>query len=116
MDNYGDFGRDGKYDTEAGFEKAPYCLGLCRKTGKLAAFSRNRASKAFPIQFGGRRYFSKRLNPKKLNLAYVLVWRNDAKSPTHYYAPFPGQISTPDFVKFYNDSYTLFGEEFEGGV
>jgi mannan endo-1,4-beta-mannosidase len=44
----------------------------------------------------------------KMNLAYVLVWRNDRNSPTHYYAPFPGQVSVPDFVKFYRDPYTLF--------
>jgi mannan endo-1,4-beta-mannosidase len=39
---------------------------------------------------------------------YVLVWRNDRQSPTHYYAPFPGHPSVQDFMKFYNDSYTLF--------
>ena len=37
----------------------------------------------------------------------LLVWRNDAKSPTHYYAPFPGQISASDFLKFYTP-YTFF--------
>jgi mannan endo-1,4-beta-mannosidase len=34
--------------------------------------------------------------------------RNDATSPTHFYAPFPGQVSEADFLKFYNDPYTLF--------
>lgn len=50
------------------------------------------------------------LNPLKANrnikLAYVMVWRNaDAK---HHYAAYPGHASVPDFVKFYNDSLTLF--------
>jgi mannan endo-1,4-beta-mannosidase len=29
-------------------------------------------------------------------------------SPTHFYAPFPGQVSAKDFIKYYNDPYTLF--------
>jgi mannan endo-1,4-beta-mannosidase len=46
-----------------------------------------------------------------MRLCYVLVWRNDSRSPTHYYAPFPGQVSVPDFLKFYNDPYTLFEKD-----
>jgi mannan endo-1,4-beta-mannosidase len=41
----------------------------------------------------------------------VLVWRNDTQSPTHYYAPFPGQDSAPDFLKFYNDPFTIFEKD-----
>jgi mannan endo-1,4-beta-mannosidase len=41
-------------------------------------------------------------------LAYVLVWRNDRRSTTHYYAPFPGHSSVPDFMEFYDHPYTLF--------
>jgi mannan endo-1,4-beta-mannosidase len=48
------------------------------------------------------------LQKEKLKLSYVLVWRNDATSPTHYYAPFPGQVSEKDFIQFYNDPFTLF--------
>ena len=44
-------------------------------------------------------------------ITYVLVWRNDTKSPTHFYAPFPGQVSVPDFMKFYDDPYTLFEKD-----
>ena len=43
-----------------------------------------------------------------VRLAYVLVWRNDTRSQTHYYAPHPGHPSVPDFMKFYKDPYTLF--------
>lgn len=41
-------------------------------------------------------------------LSYVLVWRNARERPTHYYAPYPGQISAIDFVEFYNHPKTLF--------
>ncbi len=40
---------------------------------------------------------------KDFSLAYVLVWRNHGYMPSgkrmHYYAPFPGQVSAPDFNK-----------------
>jgi len=52
------------------------------------------------------------LNPIKSNpdiqLSYFLVWRNAHDRPNHYYAPYPGHSSVDDFMKFYNDSYTLF--------
>jgi mannan endo-1,4-beta-mannosidase len=44
----------------------------------------------------------------------VLVWRNDSRSPTHFYAPFPGQVSVPNFMEFYNDPYTLFENDLKG--
>lgn len=31
---------------------------------------------------------------------YVLTWRNACDMPHHFYAPFPGQVSADDFVKF----------------
>jgi len=44
-------------------------------------------------------------------LCSVLVGRNESQSPTHYYAPFPGQVSVPDFIRFYMDPYTLFEDD-----
>ncbi|MDR0939507.1 MAG: glycoside hydrolase family 26 protein [Mediterranea sp.] len=44
----------------------------------------------------------------KYPVAYVLVWRNARERPTHFYAPYPGQVSAEDFVEFYNDPRTLF--------
>lgn len=41
-------------------------------------------------------------------ISYVLVWRNARERPNHYYAPYPGQVSAEDFVKFYNHPKTLF--------
>ncbi|MBC7408023.1 MAG: beta-mannosidase, partial [Arcicella sp.] len=51
------------------------------------------------------------LKSEKLQLAYVLVWRNDSRSSTHFYAPYPEQVSVPDFLKFYNDPYTIFEKD-----
>lgn len=45
---------------------------------------------------------------EKYPISYVLVWRNAREKENHYYAPYPGHTSAPDFVNFYNDSRTLF--------
>lgn len=37
---------------------------------------------------------------KDYPLSYVLVWRNACDKPGHFYAPWPGQKSAADFVKF----------------
>jgi mannan endo-1,4-beta-mannosidase len=39
MDNYGDFGRDGKYNLEAGLKKLEIVSEYAQKAGKLAAFT-----------------------------------------------------------------------------
>lgn len=41
-------------------------------------------------------------------ISYVLTWRNARERANHYYAPYPGQKSADDFVKFYNNPKTLF--------
>ena len=42
-------------------------------------------------------------------LSYVLVWRNGR--PDHFYAPYKGQISESDFVKFYQLPETIFSKD-----
>ncbi|WP_094551823.1 glycoside hydrolase family 26 protein [Rubricoccus marinus] len=47
-------------------------------------------------------------------IAYALVWRNanpDGDRADHFYAPFPGHPSAPDFVRFYQDDFVLFEDE-----
>nr|WP_294894421.1 glycosyl hydrolase [uncultured Pedobacter sp.] len=49
---------------------------------------------------------------KDYRISYVLVWRNhgwmENEKKFHYYAPYPGQPSAPDFQKFYDLKGTLF--------
>ncbi len=48
------------------------------------------------------------------HIAYVLVWRNadpltgGPPQHPHYFAPYPGQVSAPDFVRFYQMDNTFF--------
>lgn len=107
MDNYGDFGRYGKYNVDSGILKLKIVSDYAKKAGKLAAFTET-GLESIPNTTWWTAVLLKALRKEKLRLAYVLVWRNDATSPTHYYAPFPGQVSEADFIKFYNDPFTLF--------
>ena len=52
-------------------------------------------------------------------ISYVLIWRNACNTQTlgaesHYYAPYPGQKSTSDFIRFYNDKQSLFLSDVNG--
>lgn len=48
---------------------------------------------------------------EKYPIAYVLVWRNARERVTHFYAPYPGQISADDFAEFYKHPKTLFAAD-----
>ena len=110
VDNYGDFGRDGKYNVEAGIKKLKIVSDYAHKAGKLAAFTET-GLESIPNPTWWTETLLKALRSEKMQLCYVLVWRNDVRSPTHFYAPFPGQVSEADFIKFYEDPYTLFEKD-----
>lgn len=105
-DNYGDMGRDG-YNIEAATKKLKIVSDFALKNGKLAAFTET-GLESIPNTAWWTDVLLKMMKENNMQLSYVLVWRNDKDSKTHYYAPFPGHISVPDFMKFYNDPYTLF--------
>jgi mannan endo-1,4-beta-mannosidase len=110
LDDYGDFGRDGKYNVEAGLQRLTIISDLAIKKNKLAAFTETGLESISNANWWTETLL-KTLKSDNLQLAYVLVWRNDATSPTHFYAPFPGQASVPDFINFYNDPFTLFEKD-----
>ncbi len=107
MDNYADFGRNGKYNLQAGIAKLKIVSDYAQKAGKLAAFTET-GLESIPDTTWWTNTLLKTLKAEKMKLAYVLVWRNDSRSPTHFYAPYPGQASASDFMQFYQDPYTLF--------
>ncbi len=110
VDNYGDFGRDGRYDLDAGYKKLKIISDYAIKANKLAAFTET-GLESIPNINWWTEILLKTLKRGDLKLAYVLVWRNDTRSPTHYYAPFPGQVSEKDFILFYKDPYTMFEKD-----
>jgi mannan endo-1,4-beta-mannosidase len=110
MDNYGDMGRDGHYDLEAAVRKLTVVSDYAVKTKKVAAFTET-GLESITNPDWWTQVLLKVMKSDKLRLSYVLVWRNDTKSPTHFYAPYPGHTSVPDFKKFYDDPYTLFEKD-----
>jgi mannan endo-1,4-beta-mannosidase len=48
-------------------------------------------------------------------ISYVLIWRNHGlanwNKKMHYYAPYKGQVSETDFIKFYNLEKTIFEKD-----
>ena len=107
FDDYADFGRNGRYNLPAGIAKLKIVSDFARKNGKLAAFTET-GLESIPDSTWWTGSLLKALKAENVRLTYVLVWRNDARSATHFYAPYPGQASIPDFLRFYNDPYTLF--------
>jgi len=109
MDNYSDMGRD-RYALEVAAKKLKIISDYAIKHGKLAAFTET-GLETIPNPTWWTGTLLKTMKTYPMRLCYVLVWRNDRSSPTHYYAPFPGQKSVPDFLKFYQDPYTLFEKD-----
>ena len=110
MDNYGDMGRYNKYKIDSAILKLKIVSDYAKKAGKLAAFTET-GLESIPNPVWWNDVLLKVMKTPGMQLSYVLVWRNDTNSPTHYYAPFPGHSSVPDFMKFYNDPYTLFEKD-----
>lgn len=107
MDNYGDMGRN-KYDLDAAALKLKIVSDYALRAGKLAAFTETGLESIPNPTWWTETLLKVMRADKSMRLSYVLVWRNDQRSPTHYYAPLPGHSSVPDFIKFYEDPYTLF--------
>ncbi|MEN9569123.1 MAG: hypothetical protein RL172_354 [Bacteroidota bacterium] len=107
FDDYADFGRDGHYNLAAGLQKLKIVHAFALQNNKLAAFTETGLESVADNNWWTQSLLATMLK-EKLQICYVLVWRNDRNSPTHYYAPFPGHPSVPDFLKFYQHNYTLF--------
>lgn len=110
MDNYGDMGRN-RYALDTAALKLKIVSDLARKSGKLAAFTETGLESVIHTTWWTDVLLKVMQTYPKTRFAYVLVWRNDQRSPTHYYAPFPGHPSVPDFLKFYNGRYILFEKD-----
>ncbi len=110
MDNYADFGREGHYDLDAAALKLSIVSSYAEKKAKLAAFTET-GLESIPNENWWTQVLLKTLKENPLKLSYVLVWRNDERSATHYYAPFPGHKSSADFLRFRADDYVLFADD-----
>lgn len=76
MDNYGDMGRDGKYNLDQAVKKLKIVNDFALENEKLVAMTETGLESVVnPVWYTN--VLLKFLQTNKLNLAYVLVWRND---------------------------------------
>jgi beta-mannanase len=85
---------------------------IAKEKNKLAALSET-GYEAIPYADWWTETLLKAIGNNKIS--YVLVWRNHGlaqwNNKMHYYAPYKGQTSEADFLKFYNLDVTLFEKE-----
>jgi len=83
---------------------------LAMRRGKISALTEVGVDKVpFHDWWSGYLLAAVNYNADSQKTAWALVWRN--ASAAHYFAPYPGQISAADFVKFYQDPFTLFEKD-----
>lgn len=97
MDNYWDFRPDGNNNPALAEKKLQIVSDVAQRKGKLAAFTETGLEGITQTD-----WFTSTLLPilKKVNVCYVLVWRNAHNSPTHYYTPEKGHPAESDFREF----------------
>jgi mannan endo-1,4-beta-mannosidase len=85
---------------------------LCKEQHKLMALAET-GYEGIPFDKWWTNTLIKSLGDYKIS--YVLVWRNhgwqEKEQKMHYYAPFKGQISEKDFIKFHNLDKILFEKD-----
>jgi mannan endo-1,4-beta-mannosidase len=103
------------------FNKAAYVEQMNKSLRVLTEVARNR-HKAMAVTETGYEtipdpvWWTETLLPvlSGYPVSYVVVWRNARDRENHYYAPYPGQASAADFVKFCEQPETLFATEVRG--
>eukprot|EP01093_Parvamoeba_rugata_P008526 TRINITY_DN2426_c0_g3_i1.p1 TRINITY_DN2426_c0_g3~~TRINITY_DN2426_c0_g3_i1.p1 ORF type:complete len:246 (-),score=49.57 TRINITY_DN2426_c0_g3_i1:121-858(-) len=114
LDNYWDVGHKANLTPDS-LKKVHFVQSLtmtaeiAQEKGKIAALTET-GLEALPDSVWWTETLLKSLkaNAATRRITYVQVWRNATKSKgnqNHFYAPYPGQKSAEDFVKFKQDSF-----------
>lgn len=120
LDNYWDVGHHAN-DTPLGERKKQFIRSLAMtaeiadEKNKIAALTET-GLEAIPDSLWWTETLLKSLIANELTkkITYVQVWRNATKkveNRDHYYAPYPGQVSAEDFIKFKESEFILFEDE-----
>jgi mannan endo-1,4-beta-mannosidase len=109
MDHY--FGPSVSFNDRQNFlDRLRVAVELAEEKDKVAALTET-GQEAIPLNnwFTGVLLDPLKNDLMAANVAYAAVWRN--ANTSHHYAPYPGHPSVPDFLKFYDDAYTLFEDD-----
>ncbi len=105
LDDYRDVGRFGK--TQKLTERLQILVELAEEKEKVAALTETGYETVPEADWWTATLLvAITAEPVKGRIAWALVWRNARLS--HHYGPYPGHKSADDFVRFYQDSSTLF--------
>ncbi|MCB0742835.1 MAG: beta-mannosidase [Ignavibacteriae bacterium] len=107
MDNYYDFDPDGD-GLEGIKSKLKILTKIAKQSGKVAAFTET-GSETIPDKTWWTEKLLNVIDDDSINIAYVMVWRNAHKN--HFYAPYKGHQSVPDFKKFKENPKIIFADE-----
>lgn len=107
------------FDTYYSGGKDDFMAKMDRMCGIVTALGKTHSKVAAVTETGyegipDSKWWTETLYPavtKYPGLSYVLVWRNAREKVTHFYAPYPGQVSADDFVEFYKNPKTLFAAD-----
>jgi mannan endo-1,4-beta-mannosidase len=79
-----------------------------KKRSKIAALTETGLERVTDPNYWTRNFLNPIKNdPVMKNLSYAMVWRNSSDSSNHYFAPYHGHPSVPDFLAMTRDSYVL---------
>lgn len=120
LDNYWDVGHPAneaskEEQAEAFVQSLTMTAQIADSLGKIPALTET-GLEAIPDSIFWTQTMLKAMKTNKWTkkLVYVQVWRNATKKEEnrdHYYAPFSGQVSADDFIKFKETDFILFEDE-----
>ncbi|MEA3224905.1 MAG: glycosyl hydrolase [Planctomycetota bacterium] len=92
-------------DTASGLRPLRTIVELANEKNKVAAITE------LGLNLDNENCWTEFLNSLKNDgiandVAWMLVWRN--ANTDHFFAPYPGHASVPDFLRFYDDPFTMF--------
>lgn len=106
IDNYWDLRPDGGTEQEF-IQKLDILDRVAKEKNKLAALTET-GSESIKNPRWWTDVLLRLMTVSSYKLSYVMLWRNAYDHPTHYYAPFPGHPSVPNFIEFRNDKRMRF--------
>lgn len=105
FDDYGDF--DHLTTPNKGVTTLAAIVAEARQRHKVAALTEAGLEKiTAPNWYSDNLLGQLKADPQARRIAYLMVWRNAHLG--HFYAPYPGHSSVPGFLRFYQDSLTIF--------
>lgn len=107
MDNYYDFTQNGD-GVEAIKQKLILLSEIGMEKSKVTAFTETGLEKIPDPKWWTEKLLPV-INNEKINITYVMAWRNGGAN--HFYVPYKGHPSEPDFLEFKNNHKILFCDE-----